>query len=379
MLKYKFGDLVYNITEKRSPVTGDEELYIGLEHLDSGSLRVTRWGSKVALKGDKLIMRKGDILFGRRNTYLRRVAIAPHDGLFSAHGMILRAKTERINSEYLPFFIASDYFMDEAIRISVGSLSPTVNWKELKELEFTIPTLEAQEKLTKTLIAANDLKEKYEELLAITDDLVKSQFIELFGDYKTNTKNWPIAKFTDFAIIDATMSTDYVRYADYPHIGIDSIEKETGLLSGYRTVKEDNVISGKYVFTSAHIIYSKIRPNLNKVALPDFEGMCSADAYPILPIAEKCDRIYLAVLMRSQFFLDYILGFSARSNMPKVNRKQVEGFTAPLPPLHLQKEFSEFFKQTDKSKFVAYQETFFIEEILKYTYNHTFRRKNNVH
>ena len=351
MPKYKFGDLVYNITEKRSPVAGDEELYIGLEHLDSGSLRVTRWGSKVALKGDKLVMRKGDILFGRRNTYLRRVAIAPHDGLFSAHGMILRAKTERINSEYLPFFIASDYFMDEAIRISVGSLSPTVNWKELKELEFTIPTLEEQEKLVKTLLAANDLKEKYEELLAITDDLVKSQFIELFGDYKTNTKNWPIAKFTDFAIIDATMSTDYVRYADYPHIGIDSIEKETGVLSGYRTVKEDNVISGKYVFTSAHIIYSKIRPNLNKVALPDFEGMCSADAYPILPIAEKCDRIYLAVLMRSQFFLDYILGFSARSNMPKVNRKQVEGFTAPLPPLHLQKEFSEFFKQTDKSKF----------------------------
>ena len=201
----------------------------------------------------------------------------------------------------------------------------------------------------------------------------------MFGDYKTNTKNWPVAKFTDFAIIDATMSTDYVRYADYPHIGIDSIEKETGVLSGYRTVREDNVISGKYVFTSAHIIYSKIRPNLNKVALPDFEGMCSADAYPILPIAEKCDRIYLAVLMRSQFFLDYILGFSARSNMPKVNRKQVEGFTAPLPPLHLQKEFSEFFKQTDKSKFVAYQETFFIEKILKYTYNHNFRRKNNVH
>ena len=233
MPKYKFGDLVYNITEKRSPVAGDEELYIGLEHLDSGSLRVTRWGSKVALKGDKLVMRKGDILFGRRNTYLRRVSIAPHDGLFSAHGMILRAKTERINSEYLPFFIASDYFMDEAIRISVGSLSPTVNWKELKELEFTIPTLEEQEKLVKTLLTANDLKEKYEELLAITDDLVKSQFIELFGDYKTNTKNWPIAKFTDFATIDATMSTDYVRYADYPHIGIDSIEKETGVLSGY--------------------------------------------------------------------------------------------------------------------------------------------------
>ena len=132
MPKYKFGDLVYNITEKASPVAGDEQFYIGLEHLDSGSLRVTRWGSKVALTGDKLKMKKGDILFGRRNTYLRRVAIAPHDGLFSAHGMIFRAKTEHIDADYLLFFIASDVFMDEAIRISVGSLSPTVNWKELK-------------------------------------------------------------------------------------------------------------------------------------------------------------------------------------------------------------------------------------------------------
>ena len=108
MPKYKFGDLVFNITEKRSPVDGDEELYIGLEHLDSGSLRVIRWGSKVALKGDKLKMQKGDILFGRRNTYLRRVSIAPHDGLFSAHGMIFRAKPERMDEDYLPFFIASD-------------------------------------------------------------------------------------------------------------------------------------------------------------------------------------------------------------------------------------------------------------------------------
>lgn len=180
----------------------------------------------------------------------------------------------------------------------------------------------------------------------------------MFGEYKTNTKNWPIARFSEFATIDATMSTDYARYADYPHIGIDSIEKDTGILSGYRTVKEDNVISGKYVFTPEHIIYSKIRPNLNKVALPDFEGMCSADAYPILPVNGKCNRFYLAVLLRSRYFLDYILGFSARSNMPKVNRKQVEGFSAPLPPVDLQDEFAQFYKQTDKSKYCKQNHVF---------------------
>ena len=177
---------------------------------------------------------------------------------------------------------------------------------------------------------------------------------------------WPIASFTEFAKIDATMTTDYEFYAEYPHIGIDSIEKDTGVLSGYRTVKEDNVISGKYVFSPEHIIYSKIRPNLNKVALPEFAGVCSADAYPILPNTANCNRLYLAVLLRSEFFLDYILGFSARSNMPKVNRKQVEGFKAPLPPLFLQERFAEVYEQIDKSKYVARQLTLFLNHFVKY-------------
>ena len=146
------------------------------------------------------------------------------------------------------------------------------------------------------------------------------------------------------------MTSDYERYADYPHIGIDSIEKDTGVLSGYRTVREDNVISGKYMFGPEHIIYSKIRPALNKVALPDFEGLCSADAYPILVEKTKCNRVFLAQVMRSEFFLSYILAFSGRSQMPKVNRKQLSGFRMPLPPLALQEEFERFVRQSDKSK-----------------------------
>ena len=172
----------------------------------------------------------------------------------------------------------------------------------------------------------------------------------MFGDYKTNSKGWPVEPFNSFAKIDANMTTEYEKFADYPHIGIDSIEKETGVLSGYRTVKEDNVISGKYYFTPEHIIYSKIRPNLNKVALPDFDGLCSADAYPILPIEGKCNRVFLAYDMRSRFFLDYILQFCNRTNLPKVNRREVAGFRTPLPPIELQNIFAVFVAQVDKSK-----------------------------
>ena len=355
MARYKLSEVVMRIKDKVDKDNTELEYYIGGEHFDNGEICITKRGIiKESTIGPAFHMRfkPGDVLLMSRNPHLRKAGVVDFEGICSDVSYVCRTRDENVLMQrFLPFIFQTDAFWKFAEENKGGSTNFFLNWSDFERYEFDLPSIEEQRQLTEILWAAQNAKLAYKELLRQTDELVKSQFIELFGDYKTNTKNWPIAKFTDFAIIDATMSTDYVRYADYPHIGIDSIEKETGVLSGYRTVKEDNVISGKYVFTSAHIIYSKIRPNLNKVALPDFEGMCSADAYPILPIAEKCDRIYLAVLMRSQFFLDYILGFSARSNMPKVNRKQVEGFTAPLPPLHLQKEFSEFFKQTDKSKF----------------------------
>ena len=161
---------------------------------------------------------------------------------------------------------------------------------------------------------------------------------------------WPVKPFNEFAKIDAVMTTEYDKYADYPHIGIDSIESETGELRGYRTVKQDGVKSGKYLFTPKHIIYSKIRPNLNKVATPTFEGLCSADSYPILNNMFNCDKIFLAHILRSELFLSYILPFSFRTNFPKVNREQITGFTMPIPPLALQNRFADFVRAADKSK-----------------------------
>ena len=139
----------------------------------------------------------------------------------------------------------------------------------------------------------------------------------------------------------------------------------TGELKGYRTVREDGVISGKYIFTPQHIIYSKIRPNLNKVALPAFEGLCSADAYPILPNRENCNRVFLAVAMRSEYYLEYILQFSSRTNLPKVNRKEIAGFRMPLPPLPLQEQFAAFVEQTDKSKLSIQQSLAELETLKK--------------
>ncbi len=234
--------------------------------------------------------------------------------------------------------------------------------KALSSIIVPFPEARSRTQISSTLNTIHDLLELRKYQLKKIGQLASSRFVEVFGDLEKNPRQWNIARFNEFALIDAQMTTDYEKYANYPHIGIDSIEKGSGILIGYRTVKEDNVISGKYIFTEKHIIYSKIRPNLNKVALPSFSGLCSADAYPILP-KENCSRTYLAFVMRSEYFLRYIVPLSGRSNMPKVNRDQIRGFSMPLPPLALQNEFAAFVEQLDKSK-VAVQESIRKLEIL---------------
>ena len=254
---------------------------------------------------------------------------------------VLRSRFKDANYRYL-------YYALKSVKIPNTGYNRHFKW--LKEAKIYYPNSEEQSKIVLILDGISSVIEHRQQQLQKLDELVKARFVELFGDLKSNPMEWPVVPFAEFAKIDGNMTTDYEKYADYPHIGIDSIEKGTGALKGYRTVREDGVISGKYIFTPQHIIYSKIRPNLNKVALPDFEGLCSADAYPILPNHSNCNRVFLAIALRSEYFLEYILQFSSRTNLPKVNRKEITGFRMPLPPLKLQEQFAAFVEQADKSK-----------------------------
>ena len=257
-------------------------------------------------------------------------------------------KNEQVIPEYLYYFLRSQ--KDKFVKDGVGGAQPNISAGYLKKVEMELPSIDEQRIIVNILDKiSNIIVNRNQEMISL-DDLIKARFIELFGDLKTNSKGWQIVGFKDCADIDTNMVHDFEGYEDYPHIGIDSIEKETGRLIGYRTIAEDGIISGKYLFTPEHIIYSKIRPNLNKVAMPDFDGLCSADAYPILVKEGICNREYFGYTLRSQYFLDYILAFSNRTNLPKVNKSQVEGFVLPLPPIEVQEQFAAFVVQTDKSK-----------------------------
>ena len=294
-----------------------------------------------------------DVVVAKDGSYLKTAFVIkgnPEIALLSSIA-ILRPQIDLVVPEYLSYFLKSDaVYRTVSLNYITGTALKRIILKGIRKIEVDLPDIGEQEQRAQRLSKVDYLCQLRKQQLAKLDKLVKARFVEMFGDFKNNSKNWPIVKFDELAKIDGNMTTDYEKYADYPHIGIDSIEKETGELKGYRTVKEDGVVSGKYIFTPQHIIYSKIRPNLNKVALPDFEGLCSADAYPILPNPKNCNRIFLALAMRSDYFLDYILQFSARTNLPKVNRKEIAGFSMPLPPLSLQNDFATFVERVNQQK-----------------------------
>ena len=365
MPKYKFSEIAYNITDKKMPEPGDEELYIGLEHLDSGSLRVTRWGSEVELVGQKLVMQKGDILFGRRNTYLRRAAIAPHDGIFSAHGMIFRPNTAVIDPDYFPFFISSDYFMDAAIRISVGSLSPTVNWKTLKELEFFLPDLNQQRHTAELLSAANETKEAYQDLLIKSDELVKSQFIELFDG-----KGYPEMLLSEVCvrITDGTHKTP--KYQD----------------EGITFISAKNIIEGKLDFADIKHIseseYQEIQKRcqteqgdvlLAKSGSLGMTAVVETDEpiglFESLAIL-KYDRnllngIFLCKQMQSDAVQRQLMSNVKGVAVKHLHLNVIASTKVIVPPLYLQEQFCIFAQQLDKSKFELKQAISNISELMK--------------
>lgn len=331
MPKYKFSEIAINSTAKKKPVEEDKYTYIGLEHLDSGTLTVSRWGADIAPIGEKLIMKKGDVLFGKRRAYQKKVGIAPFDGIFSAHGMVLRPKEKVITREYFPLFINSDYFLDKAIQISVGSLSPTINWKDLKNLEFEIPSIEEQQRVAPVIWAAIDTKNAYNKLLQETDELIKSQFIEMFEG-----KGYPLKSGKElFKFSSGKFLPEEKRFKDgVPVYGGNGIAWYTD----EPLVFEDTIVIGR------------VGAYCGNVRLVRGEKWITDNAIYIAEFKTQDFTLeFLEKLMTIYDFHQYA-GVAAQ---PKITQKTLEEQTYIVPPIDMQNQFADFVQQSDKSKFVA--------------------------
>lgn len=361
-MMYKFEQIAYNLTAKRLPTKADMETYIGLEHLESGSLDVREFGSKAEIKGEKLIMTKGDVLLGKRNAYLRRAAIAPHDGLFSAHGMILRPKEDVINKDYFPFFIASDIFFDEAVRISVGGLSPTINWKDLKVVEFDLPSLEEQKVLADKLWAAYKLKESYRQLLATTDEMVKAKFQKMFGEAEKNGTIASLVEGTISSVKKMYKPDDVIAYID-----ISSVDAEFNKVIG----TTDYIVShapsrAQQCVQKGDILVSTTRPLNRNIAVveSDAKNLVASTGFCVLRPKEGY-RAYLLSIVKSDDYTQAMSDKATGGVYPAVNNGDVLSYPIVVPTDEMLRQVSDIATQAEATKASLRQSIESIDRVIR--------------
>jgi type I restriction enzyme S subunit len=162
---FRFEEIAKRISESVNPNTTELRTYVGLEHIDQEDIHIRRFGSPDDVSGGKLKCYPGDVIFGKRRAYQRKAAIVDFEGICSAHAFVFRANPEVIEPRLFPFFLHSDLFMHRMIDISVGGLSPTINWGDLKQQEFLLPPKAEQARLVELLWKMDEAIEREREVL----------------------------------------------------------------------------------------------------------------------------------------------------------------------------------------------------------------------
>jgi restriction endonuclease S subunit len=245
---WHFDEIATNVNDRiDNPSESGLEYYVGLEHLDPGTLKISRWGSPDDVEATKLIFKKGDVIFGRRRAYQRKLGVAEFDGICSAHAMVLRAKSEIVLPRFLPFFLQSDLFMSKALEISVGSLSPTINWKSLAVQQFALPPIDEQERLIKVLESIECVLHAHEALALHASELTRSRIEDFFCSRDA---------FSEVAIGDVA---DLITKGESPHWqGFGYVEE------GIPFITSENVLDGTLAMDPAKYIDDDFHKKLRR-------------------------------------------------------------------------------------------------------------------
>ena len=250
-------------------------------------------------------------------------------------------KKDVIDIRYL-FYAAQNYHFDGS-----GTSIPQLTVPALKKYNFPLPTIAEQKKIVHKLDKICDLITLRKQQLSKLDELVKSRFIELFGLPVSNSKGWNTEKMREVA--PAVNYSGGFEDAVWL-LNLDMVEAQTGRILDYLYVNEEEVGNSTCTFDTTHVLYSKLRPYLNKVVIPDRPGYATSELIPLKPNPMKLERTYLAFMLRSDEFVNMINDKVAGAKMPRVSMSDFREFDVPVPSMELQKQFSDFVEQTDKSK-----------------------------
>lgn len=349
--KVKFKELAKQKSVRiDDPGESGYEKYVGLEHLDSGELVVKRYGSTSDVTSTMKLFEKDDILFARRNTYLRRVSVAPFDGVCSGDIIVLEPILNHIVKDFLPIFMQFEPFENRVISLSAGAFSKRIKWKQLAEEEIFIPPIEEQKKIVETIWSIQDNIEKNDELIRITEKLKRGMLNELL------TKGIGHKKFKKTDLGPIPVEWDIIALNEILKINKSSIDPQqySNKLFSYYTIpgydnektiyreKGSEIKSLKYIVKNDSVLFSKLNPRINRVwkVVKDKENkqICSTEFIVYEP-EKSIDINYLYYLLQSSRLQEEFIRLqTGTSNSHKrVSPKETLKIPVPLPQLDEQK------------------------------------------
>lgn len=326
---------------------------VGLEHLTPEDVNLTAWSEDAENTFTKMF-RKGNVLFGRRRAYLKKAAQAPFDGICSGDITVIEAIPGKIEPELLPFVIQNDQLFDFAVEKSAGSLSPRVKWEHLKNYTFNLPELAEQKKLADLLWAMDAAKQAYQRLLQKTDELVKSQFIEMFGDPQNyGSENTISLGEISEMVSGGTPSSKHPEYFDgdmpfvsTPFLGANYItEKDVT-----NRISEEGIRNSSTHKIPAYSLLFGNRVGVGKSSINTCEVCTNQDVLSFTNIDPKqYDLLFIKKILdqRQEFFDSQKRGATIKG----IPSDLVKKTKIPLIPLETQRTFVGIVQQSDKSKF----------------------------
>ena len=255
-----------------------------------------------------------------------------HDGWF-----VLRLH-DFIDAEYFFNLLSSPLVNEQFHKLASGSVVKNISGDLVKKVILPIPPLPEQQRIVTILdecfAAIDKAKANAEQNLKNARELFESY---LQGVFEKKGDGWEENRLDEVCEISSKLiDPKKSEFQSLIHIGAGNIESQKGTLLDLKTAKEENLISGKFLFDESMVLYSKIRPYLMKVVNCSFKGLCSADIYPLVPFKGKLTKDFLYHILLTKDFTEYAILGSQRAGMPKVNREHLFAYKLYLPPINIQ-------------------------------------------
>ena len=294
-----------------------------------------------------------DILIARYGASLGKI-LTGLSGAYNVAIMKTIPNENKITKKYLYYYFLSDSFQNTIKNFGSRAAQAGFNKEDLSLIKLKCPSIEKQEEQCLVLNYIYNLIDKRRRQILLLDKLVKSRFIEMFGDPLKNTLKWKIKKLKLIAPANEFTGDIESNNEKYWLLQLDMIESNTGKILSKYFVSLDKIGVSTIKFSRDNVLYSKLRPYLNKVVLPDEAGFATSEMIPLFP-TEELNKIFLAFVLRDDGIVRFLNAHVSGSKMPRVQADVFWNLGIILPPSTLQNQFADFVEQTDKSKFVNYK------------------------